>query len=76
MSFIAGLKNPFTPPATPLSATPALVLQISEEDIRKVFKRAREGKAPGPDDTTLIGLIQGGDESAYRPEVKELSGAV
>ncbi len=28
------------------------------------------------DDTTLIGLIQDGDESAYRQEVKELSGAV
>ncbi len=25
------------------------------------------------DDTTLIGLIQDGDESAYRQEVKELS---
>ncbi len=30
-------KTPFTPPATPLSPTPAL--QISEDDVRQVFKK-------------------------------------
>ncbi len=68
-------KTPFTPPATPLSATPALVLHKWRRHPQGLQKSKRR-KAPGPDDTTLIGLIQGGDESAYRPEVKELSGAV
>ncbi len=36
--------QPLTPPATPLSPTPAL--QISEDDMCQVFKRS---KAPGPD---------------------------
>ncbi len=40
-------KTPFTPPATPLSPTPAL--QISEDDVRQVFKKNKRRKAPGPD---------------------------
>ncbi len=54
MSFAAGLKNtthtrpehlstqPLTPPATPLSPTPAL--KISEDDVRQVFIKNKEGK--------------------------------
>ncbi len=40
-------KTPFSPPATPLSPTPAL--QISEDDVRQVFKKNKRRKAPGPD---------------------------
>ncbi len=40
-------KTPFTPPATPLSPTPALL--ISEDDVRQVFKKNKRRKAPGPD---------------------------
>ncbi len=40
-------KTPFTPPATPLSPTPAL--QISEDDVHQVFKKNKRRKAPGPD---------------------------
>ncbi len=40
-------KTPFTPPATPLSPTPAL--QISEDDMRQVFKKNKRRKTPGPD---------------------------
>ncbi len=40
-------KTPFTPPATPLSPTPAL--QISKDDVRQVFKKNKRRKAPGPD---------------------------
>ncbi len=40
-------KTPFTPPATPLSPTPAL--QIREDDVRQVFKNNKRRKAPGPD---------------------------
>ncbi len=40
-------KTPFTPPATPLSSTPTL--QISEYDVRQVFKKNKRRKAPGPD---------------------------
>ncbi len=39
--------TPFTPPATPLSPTPAL--QIREDDVRSVFKNNKRRKAPGPD---------------------------
>ncbi len=39
--------QPLTPPATSLSTTP--VLQISEEDVRQVFRRNKRRKAPGPD---------------------------
>ncbi len=59
MSFAAGLKKknhtlpehlstqPLTPPATPLSPTPAL--KISEDDVRLVFIKNKRRKAPGPD---------------------------
>ncbi len=40
-------KMPFTPPATPLSPTPAL--QISEDDVCQVLKKNKRRKAPGPD---------------------------
>ncbi len=40
-------KTPFTPPATPLSPTPAL--QISKDNVRQVFKKNKRRKAPGPD---------------------------
>ncbi len=59
MSSIAGLKKtphtrfehlptqPLTPPASPLSPTPAL--QIKEDDVHQVFKKNKRRKAPGPD---------------------------
>ncbi len=36
------LHTPLTPPATPLSPTPAL--EISEDDVRQVFIKNKEGK--------------------------------
>ncbi len=39
--------QPLTPPATPLSPTPAL--KISEDDVRQVFIKNKRRKAPGPD---------------------------
>ncbi len=39
--------EPLTPPATPLSPTPAL--KISEDDMHQVFKENKRRKAPGPD---------------------------
>ncbi len=42
--------QPLTPPATPLSPTP--VLQISEDDVRQVFRKNKRRKAPGPDGVT------------------------
>uniref|UniRef100_A0A8C1J6G0 Reverse transcriptase domain-containing protein n=1 Tax=Cyprinus carpio TaxID=7962 RepID=A0A8C1J6G0_CYPCA len=39
--------QPLTPPAIPLSPPPAL--QISENDVRQVFRKSKRRKAPGPD---------------------------
>ncbi len=39
--------QPLTPPATPLSPTPAL--KISEDYVRQVFIKNKRRKAPGPD---------------------------
>ncbi len=47
-------KIPFTPPATPLSPTPAL--QIREDDVYQVFKKNKRRKAPGPDGVTPVCL--------------------
>ncbi len=44
-------KSPFTPPATPLSPTPAL--QIREDDVCQVFKKNKRRKAPGTDSVSL-----------------------
>ncbi len=64
MSSIAGLKNTIHTPATPLSATPALVLvlQISEDDVRKVFRMNKRRKAPGPDGVTPVCLKSCADQ--------------
>uniref|UniRef100_A0A8C1D980 Reverse transcriptase domain-containing protein n=1 Tax=Cyprinus carpio carpio TaxID=630221 RepID=A0A8C1D980_CYPCA len=42
--------QPLTPPAIPLSIPPAL--QISENDVRQVFRKNKRRKAPGPDGVT------------------------
>ncbi len=61
MSSIAGLKKTwFTPPATPISPTPAL--QISENDMRKVFRMIKRRKAPGPDGVTPVCLKSCADQ--------------
>ncbi len=39
--------QPFTPPATPLSPTPAI--QFSDDDVCQVFRKNKRRKAPGPD---------------------------
>ncbi len=39
--------QPLTPPATPLSPTPAL--KISEDDVHQVYRENKRRKAPGPD---------------------------
>ncbi len=73
MSFIVDLKPPkpvltislhnmLAPPATPLSPTP--VLQISEEDVRQVFRKNKRRKAPGPDSVTPACLKTCADQLA------------
>ncbi len=51
-----------TPPATPLSPTP--VLQISEEDVRQVFRKNKRRKAPGQDGVTPACLKTCADQLA------------
>ncbi|KAL1258441.1 hypothetical protein QQF64_011685 [Cirrhinus molitorella] len=53
-------KTPFTPSTTPL--TPPL--QISEEDVRKVFKKNKRKKAKGPDGVTPACLKTCADQLA------------
>ncbi len=55
-------KTPFTPPATPLSPTPAL--QIREDDVCQVFKKNKRRKAPGPDGVTPVCLKSCADQLA------------
>ncbi len=54
--------QPLTPPATPLSPIPAL--QISEEDVRQVFRKQKRKKAPGPDGVTPACLKSCADQLA------------
>ncbi len=65
-------KTPLTPPATPLSPTPAL--QISEDDVRQVFRKNKRRKAPGPDDVTPACLTTCADQLA--PIFSQITGAV
>ncbi len=54
--------QPLTPPATPFSPTPAL--QISEDDVRQVFRKQKRKKAPGPDCVTPVCLKSCADQLA------------
>ncbi len=54
--------QPLTPPATPLSPTPAL--NISEDDVRQVFRENKRRKAPGPDGVTPVCLKSSADQLA------------
>ncbi|KAL0198831.1 hypothetical protein M9458_007371, partial [Cirrhinus mrigala] len=51
-----------TPPATPLSPLPAL--QISEDEVRQVFRKNKRRKAPGPDGVTPACLKTCADQMA------------
>ncbi len=51
-----------TPPANPLSPTPAL--KISEDDVRQVLRKNKRRKAPGPDGVTPICLKSCADQLA------------
>ncbi len=74
MSSTAGLKKtphtrsghlstqPLTPPATPLSPTPAI--QISKDEVRQVFRKQKRKKAPGPDGVTPACLKSCADQLA------------
>ncbi len=55
-------KTPFTPPAPPVSPTPAL--QISEDDVCKVFRINKRKKAPGPDSVSPVCLKSCADHLA------------
>ncbi len=55
-------KTPFTPPATPLSPTPAL--QIRDDDVCQVFKKNKRRKAPGPDGVSPACLKSCADQLA------------
>ncbi len=54
--------QPLTPPAPPLSPTPAL--KISEDDVRQVFIKNRRRKAPGPDGVSPACLKSCADQLA------------
>ncbi len=54
--------QPLTPPATPLSPTPAI--QISEDEVHQVFRKQKRKKAPGPDGVTPAGLKSCADQLA------------
>ena len=54
--------QPLTPPAIPLSTPPAL--QISENDVRQVFRKNKRRKAPGPDGVTPACLKTCADQLA------------
>ncbi|KAL0161696.1 hypothetical protein M9458_045421, partial [Cirrhinus mrigala] len=54
--------QPLTPPATPLSPPPAL--QISEDEVRQVFRKNKRRKAPGPDGVTPACLKTCADQLA------------
>ncbi len=56
------LHTTLTPPATPLSATPAI--QISEVEVRQVFRKQKRKKAPGPDGVTPACLKSCADQLA------------
>ncbi len=54
--------QPLTPPATPLSPTPAI--HISEDEVRQVFRKQKRKKAPGPDGVTPACLKSCADQLA------------
>ncbi len=54
--------QPLTPPATPLSPTPAP--HISEDDVCQVFRKNKRRKAPGPDGVTPACLKSCADQLA------------
>ncbi len=54
--------QPLTPPATPLSPTPAL--KISEDDVWQVFIKNKRRKAPGPDGVSPACLKSCADQLA------------
>ncbi len=54
--------QPLTPPATPLSPTPAL--QIREDDVRQVFRKQKRKKIPSPDCVTPACLKSCADQLA------------
>ncbi len=54
--------QPLTPPATPLSPTPAI--QISEDEVCQVFRKQKRKKAPGPDGVTPACLKSCADQLA------------
>ncbi|KAL0169001.1 hypothetical protein M9458_037223, partial [Cirrhinus mrigala] len=56
------LTQPLTPPTNPFSSPPAL--QISEEDVRQVFRKNKRRKAPGPDGVTPACLKTCADQLA------------
>ncbi|KAK3574559.1 hypothetical protein QTP86_010173 [Hemibagrus guttatus] len=55
--------QPLTPPATPLSPSPAL--RISEDDVRQIFLKQKKRKAPGPDGVTPVCLRTCADQLAF-----------
>ncbi|KAL0188176.1 hypothetical protein M9458_015275, partial [Cirrhinus mrigala] len=55
-------KTPLTLPTTLLSPTPAL--QISEDEVRQVFRKNKRRKAPGPDGVTPTCLKTCADQLA------------
>jgi len=55
-------SQPLTPPAIPLSPPPAL--QISEDDVRQIFRKNKRRKEPGPDGVTPACLKTCADQLA------------
>ncbi len=64
--------QPLTPPATPLSPTPAI--QFSEDEVCQVFWKQKRKKAPGPDCVTPVCLKSCADH--HHTDLQQINGAV
>ncbi len=69
--------QPLTPPATPLSPTPAL--KINEDGVCQVFRENKRKKSPGPDSVSPACLKTCADQppsSQRYPSFEQITGAV
>ncbi len=62
-----------TPPATPLSPTPAI--QISKDEVSQIFWKQKRKKAPGPDGVTIAFLKSCADPQLHK-DIQQITGAV
>ncbi len=65
--------QPLTPPASPLSPTPAI--QISEGEVCQVFQKQKRKKAPGTDCVTSVCLKSCSDQLAPKA-LQQINGTI